>query len=598
MKLLSQAIRLGELLIQEGHLTEEQLERALKLQKRENKKLGELLIGAGMVADDEVLSSLSRHLGMPAVRLRPGLIDPQIVDVVDKDVAEKHAIIPLFKVGNVLTLAMAEPQALLVVDDLERSTGLHIQPVIALEMNIRQFVKQYYAQSVKIDTFVASLDEAEVDIVDTEAIDEDVALDLSEISDGSPVVNLVNVSIMQAVKEGASDIHVEPDKRCVRIRYRIDGMLHDLMTPPKEWHAAITSRIKVLGRMDIAEKRIPQEGRIHIVVENREIDLRISSMPTILGEKVVIRVLDKSNLQLNLDKLGYSQEMVLAIKRMLAKPHGLFLVTGPTGSGKTTTLYSALDLLRNSERNIITIEDPVEYQLELVNQIQVHDAIGMTFARALRSVLRQDPDIVMVGEIRDEETAKIAVQSALTGHLVLSTLHTNDSPGAVARLLNMGIEPYLLASSLIGVVAQRLMRTICPKCKSTYFPEESLLETIGWSGSQNRAFHRGQGCQVCHDSGFKGRVAIAETLELTRDLRQLILRRPSGNEIKNLLRGQGQWQELKDEGMRCVKQGITSIDEMLRVCFVEEVEDEPESFAAETTSLETIASLPGSEGGS
>lgn len=321
-------------------------------------------------------------------------------------------------------------------------------------------------------------------------------------------------------------------------------------------------------------------------------------MPTILGEKVVIRVLDKSNLQLNLDKLGYSQEMVLAIKRMLAKPHGLFLVTGPTGSGKTTTLYSALDLLRNSERNIITIEDPVEYQLELVNQIQVHDAIGMTFARALRSVLRQDPDIVMVGEIRDEETAKIAVQSALTGHLVLSTLHTNDSPGAVARLLNMGIEPYLLASSLIGVVAQRLMRTICPKCKSTYFPEESLLETIGWSGSQNRAFHRGQGCQVCHDSGFKGRVAIAETLELTRDLRQLILRRPSGNEIKNLLRGQGQWQELKDEGMRCVKQGITSIDEMLRVCFVEEVEDEPESFAAETTSLETIASLPGSEGGS
>ena len=304
---------------------------------------------------------------------------------------------------------------------------------------------------------------------------------------------------------------------------------------------------------------------------------------------------DKSNLQLNLDKLGYSEDMVLAIKRMLSKPHGLFLVTGPTGSGKTTTLYSALDLLRNSQRNIITIEDPVEYQLELVNQIQVHDAIGMTFARALRSVLRQDPDIVMVGEIRDEETAKIAVQAALTGHLVLSTLHTNDSSGAVARLLNMGIEPYLLASSLIGVVAQRLLRTICPKCKTTYFPDESLLETVGWSESRNRAFHRGQGCTLCHDSGFKGRVAIAETLELNRDLRQLILRRPSGTEIRNMLREQGNWRELKDEGLRLVKQGSTSIDEMLRVCFVEEVEDEPFSVAAESDSPEAAPQVQSTE---
>ena len=595
MKLLSQAIRLGQLLIQQGHLTEEQLERALKLQRRDGRKLGELLIDSGMVDDEAVLSSLSHHLDMPSVRLRPGLIDPQIVEVIDKEIAEKHLIIPMFKVDAVLTLAMAEPQALLVIDDLERSTGLHIQPVIALEANIKQFIKQYYAQNVKIDSFVASLDEAQVDIIDTEAIDEDVALDLSEISDGSPVVNLVNVSIMQAVKEGASDIHIEPDKRCVRIRYRIDGMLHDLMTPPKEWHAAITSRIKVLGRMDIAEKRIPQEGRIHIVVEDREVDLRISSMPTILGEKIVVRVLDKSNLQLNLDKLGYSEDMVLAIKRMLSKPYGLFLVTGPTGSGKTTTLYSALDLLRNSQRNIITIEDPVEYQLELVNQIQVHDAIGMTFARALRSVLRQDPDIVMVGEIRDEETAKIAVQAALTGHLVLSTLHTNDSSGAVARLLNMGIEPYLLASSLIGVVAQRLLRTICPKCKTTYFPDESLLETVGWSESRNRAFHRGQGCTLCHDSGFKGRVAIAETLELNRDLRQLILRRPSGTEIRNMLREQGNWRELKDEGLRLVKQGSTSIDEMLRVCFVEEVEDEPFSVAAESDSPEAAPQVQSTE---
>ena len=574
MKLLSQAIKLGQLMIQEGHLSQEQLDKALVLQKRQKKKLGELLIDEGMVDASAVLASLSRSLGLPAARLRPGLIDPQIVDAVDKEVAEKHIIIPMFKVENDLTLAMAEPQSLLVVDDLERATGLHIQPVIALEANIKQFIKQYYAQNVKIDTFVASLDEADVDVVETEAIDDGVVLDLSDIGDGSPVVNVINISIVQAVKEGASDVHIEPDKRHVRIRYRIDGMLIDLMTPPKEWHAAIVSRVKVMARMDIAEKRIPQEGRIHIMVEGREIDLRISSMPTILGEKIVIRVLDKSNLQLSLDRLGYTPDMVLTIRRMLSKPYGLFLVTGPTGSGKTTTLYSALDLLRSPERNILTIEDPVEYQLELVNQIQVHEAVNLTFARTLRSTLRQDPDIIMVGEIRDEETAKVAVQAALTGHLVLSTLHTNNAPGAITRLLNMGVEPYLLASCLVGIVAQRLMRTICPKCKTTFFPEESVLQTIGWQGPCNRAFHRGQGCLLCHDSGFKGRVAIAEVLEMTAEVRNVILTRPSTEEIRMVLAKQSNWRELRDEGIRCVEQGITSIDEMLRVCFVEQSEDE------------------------
>jgi type IV pilus assembly protein PilB len=382
------------------------------------------------------------------------------------------------------------------------------------------------------------------------------------------------MSVLQAVKEGASDVHVEPDKNHVRIRYRIDGVLHDLMTPPKDWHAAIVSRIKVIGRMDIAEKRVPQEGRIHIMVEGMEIDLRISSMPTILGEKIVMRILDKSNLQLNFDRLGYEPHMVLTLRRMLAKPYGLFLVTGPTGSGKTTTLYSALDLLRSKERNIITIEDPVEYQLELVNQIQVHENVGLTFARTLRSVLRQDPDVIMVGEIRDEETAKVAVQAALTGHLVLSTLHTNDSAGAVSRLLNMGIESYLLASSLVGVVAQRLLRTICPKCKITYFPEEAVLDDIGWQGARNRAFHRGEGCSLCHDSGFKGRRAICEVLEITPQLRSLILTRPSATEIKNLLTNLARWTDLKQAGMRCVEQGTTSIEEMMRVCFIEEANEE------------------------
>ncbi len=578
MKLLNRAIKLGQRLMQDGHLTEAQLETALSRQKLTRKKLGELLVDDKIVDESVILECLSESLGLPAVRLKPGLIDPLVVDVIDKETAEQHIIIPMFRVEDTLTLAMAEPQSLLVIDDLERSTGLRIQPVIALASNIREFIKKYYAQNMKFDSFLATIEESHIEIVDREAIDEAV-IDLTEVSDGSPIVNLVNMAVLQSVKEGASDIHIEPDKHNVRIRYRIDGILHDLMLPPKDWHAAIISRIKVVGRMDIAEKRVPQEGRIHIMVEGREVDLRISSMPTILGEKIVMRILDKSNLQLNLDKLGYDPDMVDALKRMLSKPHGLFLVTGPTGSGKTTTLYSALDLLRNKERNIITIEDPVEYQLELINQIQVHEAVGLSFARTLRSVLRQDPDIVMVGEIRDEETAKVAVQAALTGHLVLSTLHTNDSPGAVTRLLNMGVEPYLLASSLVGIVAQRLVRTICPKCKTTYFPEESVLDDIHWTGSRNRAFHRGQGCELCHDSGYKGRRAVCEVLEMTAALRDLILQRPGSNEIRSHMKS-GVWSDLKDQAMRYAEQGTTTIEEMLRVCYVEEVNDTTEPKAA------------------
>ncbi|MBN2377533.1 MAG: Flp pilus assembly complex ATPase component TadA [Sedimentisphaerales bacterium] len=569
MKLLSQSIKLGQMLVQAGHLSEDQLQQALGWQKKSRLKLGELLVEKKLVDSSAVLDSLSESLGLPAVKLRPGMIDPQVVDTIEKEIAEQNLVIPLFKVEESLTVAMAEPQSLLVIDDLERITQLRVQPVIALAGNIEEYIKKYYAQEVKIDSFVASLEEANLEVVEKEAIDEDVIIDLSEMTDASPVVNLVNMSIAQAVKEGASDIHIEPDKHNVRIRYRIDGVLQDLMTPPKDWHAAIISRIKVISRMDIAERRVPQEGRIHIMIEGREIDLRISSMPTILGEKIVMRVLDKKNLHLDLDKLGYAASMVLALKRMLSKPYGLFLVTGPTGSGKTTTLYSALDLLRDKERNIITIEDPVEYQLELINQVQVHEAVGLTFARTLRSVLRQDPDIIMVGEIRDDETAKVAVQAALTGHLVLSTLHTNDSPGAITRLLNMGVEPYLLASCLVGIVAQRLVRTICPKCKTTYFPDEVVLNDIGWQGARNRAFHRGEGCALCHDSGFKGRRAICEVLEMTPGLREIVLNRPSTDEIRQSL-SKGNWSDLKQEGLNCVEQGITSIDEMIRVCFIDE----------------------------
>ena len=385
----------------------------------------------------------------------------------------------MFKVRGTMTVAMTEPQSLPKIDRLRELTGCKIRTVLALEANIREFIRKYAAGEANIDAFLTSLSEEDVSVIERESVDEGPATDLDKMVAGSPIVNLVNVTLLTAIRDKASDIHIEPEKKGTRIRYRIDGVLRDLMKPPAGMHAAIVSRMKVIGKMDIAEKRLPQEGRVHIVAEGREIDLRVSSMPTLLGEKIVVRILDKANLRVKLEDLGFRDEALAAFKRMLQQPHGLVLVTGPTGSGKTTTLYSALDLLRSPELNIVTIEDPVEYQLDMINQTHVHDAVGLTFARALRSMLRQDPDVIMVGEIRDEETARVGVQAALTGHLVLATLHTNDAPGAVARLLDMGIEPYLLSSALNGVVAQRLARSICPGCATKYYPAEHGIAGCG-----------------------------------------------------------------------------------------------------------------------
>jgi type IV pilus assembly protein PilB len=380
---------------------------------------------------------------------------------------------------------------------------------------------------------------------------------------------------MTAIKDKASDIHIEPEKKGTRIRYRIDGVLRDLMKPPPGLHASIISRVKVTGKMDIAEKRLPQEGRVRIVAEGHEIDLRVSSMPTLLGEKVVVRILDKANLKVRLEELGFRTETLAAFQRMLHQPYGLVLVTGPTGSGKTTTLYSALDLLRSPERNIVTVEDPVEYQLDLVNQIQAHEAIGMTFARALRSILRQDPDVIMVGEIRDQETARVAVQAALTGHLVLATLHTNDAPGAVARLLDMGIEAYLLSSALNGVVAQRLARTICPDCAAKYVPGETAIRDAGLLGKTDLIFRKGVGCKACHNSGFKGRAGIYAVMEVTPDLRPLIHHGAPSHELSAHLRQQGVL-TLREEGVHLALDGHTTLEEILAVTHSEDVgENEP-----------------------
>jgi type IV pilus assembly protein PilB len=469
---------------------------------------------------------------------------------------------------------MAEPQSLPKIDRLRQITGCKIRPVLALAGNIKEYINKYKSGDVNVDAFLTSLVESDVEVVERESVDEVPVADLDKLVAGSPIVNLVNVMLLTSIRDKASDIHIEPDKKGTRIRYRIDGVLRDMMKPPMGMHAAIVSRVKVIGKMDIAEKRLPQEGRVRVVAEGRDIDLRVSSMPTLLGEKLVMRILDKQNLRVRMEDLGFRTDSLNSVKRMLDRPHGLFLVTGPTGSGKTTTLYSAVDLIRSPELNIVTVEDPVEYQLELVNQIQVQSNIGLTFARALRSILRQDPDVIMIGEIRDEETARVAVQAALTGHLVLATLHTNDAPSTVVRLLDMGIEPYLLSGALVGVIAQRLARTLCPNCVTKYFPTDQELQDAGLASKAGRPFRKGAGCPQCHDTGFRGRLGIYEVMEVSPELRRLVHRACPASELRDVLRRQGIL-NLREEGVQLALEGKTSLEEVLRVTH----DDEPQTEA-------------------
>lgn len=567
-------MRLGQALVEQGVLSQTQLDQALSQQNGSGAMLGEMLVAQGVISAGVLVRAVGKWLGMPACELRHGLVDPAVLKLIGEEEALRLRAIPMFKVRDTLTVAMAEPQSLPVIDRLRELTGCKIRPVLALAPNIREFIQKYKGGDINVDSFLTSLATSDVEVVERESIDDGPVTDLDRMVEGSPIVNLVNVALLTAVRDRASDIHIEPEKRSTRIRYRIDGVLRDLMKPPAGMHSSIVSRVKVISKMDIAEKRLPQEGRIRIVAEGREIDLRVSSMPTLLGEKLVLRILDKSNLQVKLESLGLREESMASFRRMLERPHGLVLVTGPTGSGKTTTLYSALDLLRNPELNLVTVEDPVEYQLDLVNQIQVQAAIGMTFARALRSILRQDPDVIMVGEIRDEETARVAVQAALTGHLVLATLHTNDAPGAVARLLDMGIEPYLLASAMNGVVAQRLARTICPNCTAKYYPTETELLDAGLSDKAGRSFHKGAGCRHCHDTGFRGRIGVYEVMEVTTEIRRMIHRAAPTHEMRDKLRSQGVL-NLRDEGVQLALAGKTSLDEVLRVTHNDEIGDEP-----------------------
>jgi type IV pilus assembly protein PilB len=563
--------KLGQLLVSEGLITDAELQRALEAPSSgpgDSKRLGQKLVDLGVISSSALLSALARQLNVKACQLRHGLIDPAVARLLERSEAERLRALPLFKVEGVLTVAMAEPQMLPTIDRISALTGCRVNPVLALESNIAEFQEKYLGEDVDIDTFLVNLKESEVRVVERETVDDESPTEITRMVDGSPIINLVNLAVLTAIRDGASDIHVEPTKQLTRMRYRIDGQLRDLMSAPSSMHAAIVSRIKVIGKMDIAERRLPQEGRVHVVAEGREIDLRVSSMPTLLGEKIVMRILDRSNLQITLDRLGVGLHQLDAFRRILGRPHGIVLVTGPTGSGKTTTLYSMLDLLAGPERNVVTIEDPVEYQLDGINQIQVNEAIGMTFSRALRSILRQDPDIIMVGEIRDADTARVAMQAALTGHLVLSTLHTNSAPGAIIRLCDMGIERYLMASAFNGVIAQRLARAVCPFCRTSYYPPDSALADAGWTGQTQRTFFKGEGCKQCHDTGFRGRVGIYEVLEMNDALRAVVHEAEDEEQIIRVGREHG-WRPLREEGLRLVEEGRSTLEEVLRVTHAE-----------------------------
>ena len=561
---IEQSVRLGDQLVRDGLVTPDQLAEALARQQASGVRIGRALVDVGAISAATLVQALSQRLGVKGCVLRHGLIDPKVAKLIPKDEAERLKVLPLFRVRDELTVAMVDPQSLPVQDRVRKVTGCTVRSVLVLEDNLAEYQQKYLAAEVTVDSFLASMEETDIHIDATEAIDEGPVTDLDKMVEGSPVVNLVNLAILTALRAGASDVHIEPDRDGTHIRYRIDGELREMLKPPRGLHASLVSRIKVIGRMDIAEKRLPQEGRVHLVADRREIDLRVSSMPTVLGEKIVLRILDKNNLSFDLETLGICGADRRAVEAMIRSPYGLMLVTGPTGSGKTTTLYSALDLLRDESTNIVTIEDPVEYQLPLVNQIQVNERVGLNFVRALRSILRQDPDVIMVGEIRDQETARVAIQSALTGHLVMSTLHTNDCPGGVMRLIDMGIEQYLITASVLGFVAQRLARTICQSCKTSYYPPRSLLKSVGWENRTNELFQRGEGCRECNNTGFRGRMGVYEVMLLDAELKRIIHDDPSETAIRVYLAQTG-WRTLRDKALDLVNRGESTLEEVLRV---------------------------------
>lgn len=559
-------VPLGQRLLNANLIGQDDLEVALNHHAEKGQKLGESLLELGFASEEELLPFIETQLGVPGVRLREGLLDPLAVRLIPRPLAEKLQLLSLFRIRDELVVATPDPQDLDIIDQIEGLTGLTVRPVFAFQAAIERMQKRAYEEDFRVDAVTADLDDSAVEL-QLEETDMDVA-SVHDLVEGSPVVNLVNYLILQAIRKSASDVHIEPSRKFGIVRFRIDGQLVEMLRPRRDIFPAIVSRIKVMAKLDIAEQRIPQDGRCQVIADGKEVDLRISTLPTVLGEKIVIRVLDKQRLTFNLNELGIPDVTLGHIKDLLKKPHGLVLVSGPTGSGKTTTLYSALELIKSVHRNIVTVEDPVEYQVELINQVQVDSKRGVNFATALRSILRQDPDVIMVGEIRDAETAQVAVQAALTGHLVLSTLHTNDSPSAITRMLDMGIESYKLAAALAGVVAQRLVRTVCSHCRTSYYPPADYLKMLHYQGDMRRSFVKGEGCRECFDTGFKGRTGIYEVLPVTANLRQLISDEASLEDVRRWFTEEG-YATLLDCGLHLAEREETSLEEVGRIAFVE-----------------------------
>ncbi len=564
------AAKLGQLLVNNNIINEEQLEKALDLQKKEGGRIGSNLIKLGFLTEDTLVEFLSKQYGVPAVTLSTEEIDPSIVKFVPYDVAYKYQIFPISKNGAVLTISMTDPSNVFAIDDIKFMTGYDVLPVVASESAIKEAIAKHYEQSDALQTVVdrmTGIDDEKLDLIQDREDDVDIS-ELKNAGEDAPVVKLVNLILSEAISRESSDIHLEPYEKAYRVRYRVDGILYDVMQPPVRLKAALSSRIKIMSELDIAERRLPQDGRIKLKIKDKAVDLRVSTLPTLFGEKIVMRILDKSNLNLDLTKLGFEEKPLEDFDEAIHSPFGMVLVTGPTGSGKTTTLYSALSTVNNVDVNIMTAEDPVEYNLLGINQVHVREEIGLTFASALRSFLRQDPDIVMVGEIRDFETAEIAVKAALTGHLVLSTLHTNDAPSTISRLLNMGVEPFLVSASVILILAQRLSRKICEQCKEEEeIPEDALID-IGFSKEEVNSFKcfNGKGCQTCSGTGYKGRIALYEVMPVKEELKEMILKGASASELKKAAVRLGM-KTLRMSGLTKIKEGVTSVEEVLRVTF-------------------------------
>ncbi|HEU4769409.1 MAG TPA: type IV-A pilus assembly ATPase PilB [Pyrinomonadaceae bacterium] len=592
--------KLGEFLVRENLISPQNLREALDYQREHGGRLGFNLVKLGLISDDMITAVLSRQYGIPSVNLDLFNVDPSVLRLIPQEVAQKHSVLPLSRVGATLTLAMVDPTNVFAMDDVKFMTGLNVEPVVVAEGSIQQAIAKYYGSSREIELATAvvedKLDETNgsngngaithADLVSLDSIDfatgadpegvevlednEEIDLStLSKMSEDAPVVRLVNVLLVDSLRRGASDIHIEPYEKELRIRFRIDGVLYDVMHPPLKMRDALISRVKIMSKLDISEKRLPQDGRIKIKVKvdsrSRELDFRVSTLPTLFGEKVVLRLLDKQNLMLDMTKLGFEPESLTKFKRNISKPYGMVLVTGPTGSGKTNTLYSALQSLNTVDTNIMTAEDPVEFNLMGINQVQMKEQIGLNFAAALRAFLRQDPNIVLVGEIRDFETAEIAIKAALTGHLVLSTLHTNDAPSTISRLMNMGIEPFLVATSVNLIQAQRLIRRICKDCKQEHqHPVEALVE-VGFSADEAKTLKtfKGKGCATCNSTGYKGRIGLYEVLEITDEIRELILIGASALELRKKAVDDGMI-TLRESGLHKIRAGVTTIEEVVR----------------------------------